>query len=258
MKPRRKVNSVRNRAALGKFVAMLMPFLFVAWLLAFPGGEFWEKKEFAQWSQKECRRLLEDSPWSKQLNLQSVVIMQSGARNATTGSEQQPYIKYQAQFRSALPIRQATVRQMQIVQKYESLSPEQRQQFDKQAEAFISADVADWIIVYVSYTTNSQTYELELARHWQSQTAELLKNSVFLIPSKGDRIALANFAVAPGGQRYFQFIFPRQVSGRPIIGPQDKSIRLEFAYPIIGSMGDGRAFLEFKLEKMIFHGNIEY
>jgi hypothetical protein len=114
------------------------------------------------------------------------------------------------------------------------------------------------VIVYVTYTTNSQPNELDLARYWQTQTTDVFKNSVYLSGTKGDKAPVARYVAAQGNQREFQFIFPREVNGKPILGPQDKSLKLEFIYPVIGGMGDGRAFMEFKLEKMIFAGNYAY
>ncbi len=219
------------------------------------GADFWEKKNYKEWTQRECAKLLEDSPWAKALTLQRVSIRDSGS---TSSDAQQPYVKYQVQFRSALPIRQAIVRQMQLVQKYDSLTPEQKQQFDKSAEEFLAANFEDAVVVHVRYETNSQPNMLELARYWQSQTTDVLRNDVYLAPAKRDKVYLGRYIPPQAGQQEFQFIFPRNVNGQPIIGPQDKNIRLEFTYPVVGSIGDGRGYLEFKVEKMIFEGNIAY
>ncbi len=233
--------------------------LFLGVIFAAPGGEFWEKKEYRQWSEKECGKILENSPWAKQLKLTQVLVMPSAtAEAASTTSVEQPFIKYTVQFRSALPVRQAVVRQMQIARKYDSLPPQQKQEFDKSAEAFLSADMAGAIVVNVRYETNSQPNELELARYWQSQTTDLLKNTVYLILSRGDKVPVTRYAASQGGQHEFQFLFPRQVDGKPVVGPEDKSIKLEFPYPIIGQMGDGRCFMEFKTEKMMLAGNLVY
>jgi hypothetical protein len=229
--------------------------LFLAGIFAAPGGEFWEKKEYGQWSQKECAKLLEDSPWSKLYTLTSVGIM-AQAKGSTDAN--QPYIKYQVQFRSALPIRQALVRQNQIAAKYESLPPEQRQEFDKKAEAFLSGFPTDSVVVYVTYSANDRDNDQELARYWQSQTVELFKNSVYLSSTKGDKVPLANYAAGQGAQRSFQFIFPREMNGKPILDPHDKSLKLEFVYPVVAGIGDGKGFMEFKAEKMVFQGNIAY
>ncbi len=42
-------------------------------------AEFWEKKDFRQWSEKECRKLLGNSPWAKQYVLSQVFIEDMGA-----------------------------------------------------------------------------------------------------------------------------------------------------------------------------------
>ena len=243
-----------------KIFCFALPVIFLAAGLAV-GADFWENKQYDKWSQKECIKMLQNSPWS-----QDFTLLDSSLQQSTKSSDdgQQFYIKYQMQFRSALPVRQALVRQMQIAQKYDSLAPEQKQQFDQSANAFLSSQFADAVVLYMTYETNSQTKDMELARYWQTQTTDLLKNSVFLRNSRGDQVALAQFNVNQGGERSFQFIFPRQVNGKPLVSPEDKSLMLEFTYPVVdipggyGKLGDGRGFMEFKPKKMVFQGELVY
>ncbi len=231
-----------------------MPMLLLSAAFAV-GEEFWEKKEYKQWTLKECDKLLTESPWAKGLTLSNVGIMDS-SKTSTDG--QQPFIKYQIQFRSALPIRQALVRKQQILAKYDTLPPEQKQQIDKQAEAFLNSAPENAVIVYVEYTTNDNIRIQELARHWQSRTTEMLKTLVYLSASKGDKASVANFIPPRGAEQAFTFVFPRELNGKPLVTPQDKNIKLEFAYPVINNLGSGQAYQEFKVEKMIFNGNIAY
>jgi hypothetical protein len=231
--------------------------LILTGVFAAPGGEFWEKKPYKEWNQKECAKLLEDSPWSRALKLTTVGIMDNYT-NKTSSDGQQPTTKYQVLFYSAKPIRQATVRMAQINQKYDSLSPEQKQEMDKRSDAFLSADLSNVVVITVSYDINDRNNALELARHWQSQTTDTLKNVVYLSNTKGDKVPVARYTADQGAGRSFQFMFPREVNGKPLLSPQDKSVKLEFTYPVIGGMGDGKAFMEFKAEKMIFEGNIAY
>ena len=99
---------------------------------------------------------------------------------------------------------------------------------------------------------------MEAARYWQSQTSDVFKNSVYLSTSRGDKVHLANYTSGQGAQRSFQFIFPREVNGKPILDAKDKSLKFEFTYPVFRGIGDGKIFMEFKVEKMIFQGNIAY
>ena len=222
-------------------------------------ADFWEKKDYKQWSQNECKKLLEDSPWAKIFTqVSNDAGIDTSQTNRTNTDSAAPYVKYQVQFRSAKPVRQAIVRQMQFAQKYDSLPPEQKQEFDKKADSFLSADLSKAVVVYVTYSTNNPDNDRDMARYWQSQTADLLKNSVYLSNTKGEKAYLSNFVAEPGAGRSFQFIFPREVDGKPLLnGMQDKSLKLDFAYPIVGRIGDGRGYLEFKVDKMIFDGSVD-
>jgi hypothetical protein len=260
MQPSRfSINNASNqfrRRLFRNILFIALPALFLVSICAAIGGEFWEKNDYRQWSQKECSKILEDSPWSKTLTLLKVGIMDN--INKSSGNSQQPYIKYQFQFRCAAPVRQAIIRQMQFAQQYDSFSQELRQEFDKKAESFLTMDFSNAVIVYVTYSANSQLNALELTRYWQSKTTELLKNSVYLRGSKSDKTPIIRFVPPQSGQQEFQFLFPRQINGKQIMNPQDKFIRLEFEYPVIDGIGDGRGYMEFKTEKMVVAGNLAY
>jgi hypothetical protein len=218
-------------------------------------AEFWETNDYRLWSDKECAKLLESSPWAKEFTLNQVLIMPKGDAKATlSGIEHQPYVKYIARLQSASPIRKALVRKMQIDQKYEGMSEVQKQTFDKKAEEYLSSGPSNSIIVYIEYTTNHPPYELDLAHWWQSQTTAAFKNSTHLIIGK-NWIPITSYTPA---ERGFQFIFPRELDGKPVLSANDKSIKLEFPYPDIGGVGDGRVLLEFKVKKMMINGDVAY
>jgi hypothetical protein len=242
----------RTAAVIKTAVSLILPFLLLACLIAAPAGEFWEKKDYKEWTPKECQKMVEDSPWAFKYELTG------SSANAAEGL---PFIRYTAKLRSALPIRQAEVRLMQIQNKYDSLSPEQKQSFDKQAEGYLSQDnFKDRIVIQFSYATNMRgTTELDLSRHWLSRTTELLSQSVYLVVAKGSRIPLLNY-VPPqgGGQNSFTFVFPREHEGRPVLAAQDKSLILEWVFPVVGGLGSGKDILEFKVKKMLINGEVVY
>lgn len=213
------------------------------------GADFWEKKVYTEWTDKECAAMLTDSPWAWKYEA-----LKTGSLGNSDAAEGQQYVRYVIQFISALPIRQAKVRQMQLVNKYDSLSPEQKQAFDKQAEPYLSADYSDKIVVNVAYSTNAQRLDMDLARDWQAKTMGVLQNSVFLYAGKGEKARLVDFKVGQGAERSFQFVFPRQAGGAPVLTEKDKSLILEFVYPVLGGIGDGKVFAEFKVKKMMLNG----
>lgn len=223
-------------------------------------ADFWEKKDYKQWSQNECKKLLEDSPWAKPFTVvSSDAGIDTSQTNRMNTDSAAPYVKYQVQFRSAKPVRQAIVRQGQLAQKYDSLPAAQKQEFDKKADSFISADLSEAVVVYVTYSTNNPDNDRDMARYWQSKTADLLKNNVYLSNTNGEKVYLSNFAAEQGAGRSFQFVFARELNGKPLInGMQDKSLMLDFVYPVVGNIGDGKGHLEFKVDKMIFDGTVAY
>ena len=238
--------------------ALWLVALAVGVLAAAQGGDFWHKKEYRQWSEKDCRKLLEDSPWAKRYTLSQTLIEPLENASSERARETRPQISYLAQFRSAPPVRQAIVRLTQINAKYDDMAPEQKAAFDKQSEAFLGKRFPDTVVLHVSYSSNVQADDREMARHWRSQTAETLKNFVFLIPPVGEKVPLSGYAVTQGSGRELQFEFPRHEKGRALVGPQDKMLQVEFIHPAIRGQRETRVLLAFKVEKMLMDGGVVY
>jgi hypothetical protein len=136
----------------------------------------------------------------------------------------------------------------QIAQKYDDLKPEQKQQFDKQAESFLSQNMSGLVVVYISYETNQPEVYLDSAHDLKSSTTDTLKNIVYLYGSKGERVPLQQYVPPQGAQRSFQFYFPRQYKGKDILDPDDKKLNLEF----------GSVIMEFKTDMMQLNGKFVY
>ena len=243
--------SVKNLAAFSFLLILVFSSIPTA-----QSKDFWEKKEYKEWSEKECSKMLENSPWVEKHEVTSIDVNMA---DATASDGRPPYVKYQIQLYSALPIRQAIVRQAQIDNKYDDLSPEQKQQLDKQTDAILNANYEDHVVVYITYESNLPRSTItQLVNYWQTQNTDRLKFSVFLTGSKGERVPLSQYVVSQSSQQAFQFVFPRKVDGREILGPEDKDLTLEFQYPAAGRVGGGTAFVSFKTKKMMYNGKLEY
>lgn len=182
--PKSRISVLLNASLMKKMLCVFLPLLMLAAISASgKGGEFWETKAFDEWSQKECQKLLGSSPWATEYTLTGTQTIGSiTAKDAT--DNQPPYVKYNLQIRTAHPVRQALVRQMQLAQNYDKLPVEQKQQFDKSAQAFLTADTSQVVILYLSYSTNLPQNYRDLNRYWQTQKVDLLKNSVYISGSK--------------------------------------------------------------------------
>jgi hypothetical protein len=250
---------LRTQFKLGRILLLVVPTVLLIGLSALPAADFWEKKSYYEWTKQECTKMLTDSPWAWELK---VYLTGNIGNNDAAGGQQ--HVSYIVQFLSALPIRQAVVRQMQIANKYDTLSDAQKQAFDRNTETFLNADYSDRIVVNVAYSTNVQSLSVPLAQVIQSKTTAFFANYTYLYANKGEKVKLLDFKPGQGAQNEFQFIFPRQVGGNPIATEQDKSLTLEFMYPSVAGVkssegvNEGKGYAEFKVKKMLFNGNLTY
>jgi hypothetical protein len=229
-------------------------------LLAVPaqGQEFWEKLPYQEWTREQCLKMLRDSPWSKTFTISTVKQDRFGQPTKGESRQTEQHVYYYAQLRSALPVRQAVVRQAQIEEKYEKMNDAERRAFDVSADRYLRAQYDD-IIVHVDYASDVEFFERDLAVHWQTRPpGEILNASVYLTTSRGARIAPKDFKTERGSGRAFEFIFPREVNGEPLVTADVTSIRVEFPNPQIRDLNDQRTAFEFRVDKMKFRGATVY
>jgi hypothetical protein len=234
-------------------IQLLVILLLLVSVGAAQSNDYWEKKDYRQWTDRECRKLLEDSPWANLHTVSKVFIDPIHVDSTSRERQSNPRIVYKVQIWSAAPVRQALVRLSQIVAKYDEMSADARKAFDQNAEELLSAKNAQTVVMRVNYSSNVQNDDRELARYWHSQTTERLMNSVFLIGGRGVKVPLSIYIPGEGASREFQFVFPREHNGRPFIGPGDKTLKLEFNHPNIRGAAE-RILIEFKIEKMMMQG----
>jgi hypothetical protein len=218
----------------------------------------WREKDFHQWSEKECRKMLEDSPWARSFAHARTYIESMGAPTRERELQMNPRFDYVVQIRSALPIRQALVRQKLLETNYDKTPPEQQKAFDQSVQEFLSRESPDVIIVYVIYSSNVMTYNRELARHWEGLPPEIAMKQILLVAPRGRRIYPLTYTAIGGGGGAFQITFPKQINQEPILAPQDRQLKLEFPHPNIGDQGEAQVTVSFDLRKMTVDGKVLY
>jgi hypothetical protein len=216
---------------------VLFSAIFLMSLSAALGADFWLKKDYKEWSDKECQSLLTKSPWAEAYKVY-------GSGLGVSGAEGAGYIEFDVQLYTALPVRQA-------IAKLRKLD-------EAKTKELLEGVPADKVIVNVSYSTNVSQADMDLARYWQSSNLAVFQNSVFLIGSKSGKVSISDYKVSQGGGHSFQFIFPRTKDGKDLLSPEDKTLILQFNYQAIQGMGDGKGQIEFKVKNMMYNGKIEY
>lgn len=219
--------------------------------------EFWERKPYSEWNKDQCKKLLQDSPWSKTFGIASVQQDRFGQPTSGEGRQTEQRINYYIQLRAALPVRQAVVRAAMIQNKYEKMDEAQKKAVDVSAERYINAQ-SPYIIVHVEYETDVQFFDRALAEYWQQWPEGTMPANVYLTTSSGKRLTPVNWKYERGGGRAFEFYFPREVNGEPTITTDDKHFTVEFPNPKVRDLNDPRAFVQFKLDKMKHKGELIY
>jgi hypothetical protein len=236
--------------------------------------DFWVKKDWKQWNKDDCKKMLQNSPWTfkfaiSQVQLSSALPGSSGLGQEGAGGENNLEVDYFVQDRSSIPVREAYIRELQIDGKYDKMDDAHKKSFDQQAQSFLDRSFDDVILIHVEYGSTVQTFERQLAEYWQSIREDTIPTDTFLINQKGDHIAPIRFISPKNGEYSFELYFPRMKSGEPIVQDGDKSFSIEFPYPAVGSqqsggnaqgggaiatLGKGRVLAEFKVEKMTWKG----
>jgi hypothetical protein len=120
------------------------------------------------------------------------------------------------------------------------------------------------VVVHIFYSSNIPEVDRSLARYWQQQTSETMKDVFSLIGSNGKRVPAVHYEVLPGAGREFEVTFQRMVDSDPIVSENDKSLALEFTHPAIRDPQSQappkpqRVLMQFKLKDMVSEGHLVY
>jgi hypothetical protein len=220
---------------------------------------FWVEKNFSRWSEKECRKMLEDSPWARRF-VYALTYFEPFWQISTLG----PFMgtvgqfEYVVQIRSALPIRQALVRQKQLETHHDKASPAKKNELDAQAQAFLSMDSSEVMVVCVMYSANMTAYNRELVRYWQILPPEIAIKQILLLAPGGQWIHPLTYDAGESGAGAFQLTFPKNIDGKPILTPQNEEMKIEFQHPDILGQGGAHVVVSFNLLKMTVDRKLLY
>ncbi len=207
----------------------------------------WEQP-FTEWNKKDAIKVLSDSPWADtHIRRRSFAGRGSGLRG-----EKEVFDTFIVRFFSALPIREAYVRVVQIDNDYDELNDAQRAAFDERFAPALNRDFGEEIMVSMDFQTNDQQQGLEMQRILRVNTVAFFRQSAFLISDRMGRVDLAGYyPPAPDGTGA-KFIFPRQIDGQPVVSDDDKEVKFEINIPDFP-----RVLVTMKVKNMTYKGKLE-
>jgi hypothetical protein len=235
--------------------------VFALAVLTAGADDFWVKKDWKTWTAADCKKLLEDSPWTKKVlkeNSTDVTHVPSAAQGATIDksaaglNQGAGEINYVVQVRSAEPMRHALIRQQQIDKGYDKMSDADKKAFDAQMEQLYNPP-GDPIVIHVRYYANRPQLTVFLNNAWDSLPADTVPVDLVLLPAGGGKVIPLTYLQAAGGEPEFDITFPRTA-----LAPGIKSFKLQIPNPAMGDFGSSKVIAEFKTDKMTVDGKTAF
>lgn len=207
----------------------------------------WDNAPFEQWSQDTVGKLFNDSPWAQAWTHKNVGV---------GGGVNEQEFTFSVRLFSSTPIREAYVRMLQLLNKYDSLPPDQKKNFDGRITTpMLNADVKDEVVLALAYKTNDQSAQRDLKRFFDTATTDTLNQQAYLFSPQLGRVDLMKY-IPPGSDGIgARFIYPRMVNGKPLLQPGDKELRFEFW---VGGPVNDELRVAFDARKMNFKDELSY
>jgi|HubBroStandDraft_6_1064221.scaffolds.fasta_scaffold304245_2 hypothetical protein len=229
----------------------------------------WIEKEWTKWTVWDCSNTFNYSPW--------VYRNQGWGREKGPVSNADPNIASYAEeitieFLSALPIREAKLRGLQNDQHYDRMSPQKRQAFDQQHANDLVESASDPVrISYGRFFAGRITP----AGHATplTQIALRLADGSLVMPSETNWVEGETKNTTTGWG--VEYVFPRNVNGKPLYSPNDKEISIVFGnflgfnfdknHKHMGALNPrdfhldaGAGSIDFPITDMMYKGKLEY
>jgi hypothetical protein len=224
----------------------------------------WDTKPYHQWTIADVVSLLSDSPWAQT------------AHETEHFSYNVPGVSYAAtiRLRSALPIRQALVRQKQLAVNYDRLNSADRARFDGETKTFLQcSDCARYYIVtLVSFTPSGKprinipgggqlpgSHGVDISGPLKGRSLAEVKPYIHLTNDKGERRALVGFVPPDGKGKDAMFVFPRlDDQGKLLITPANRKFHFEIDEQLFKDMAGPLRKFTFEVSKLIRQGEVVF
>ena len=197
-------------------VSMLFMFLFGLSIFAQSKtpNTAWESKPFDQWDEADIKAILKDSPWSK------------GVDGYVTNSNEWgvTHNPGSASFRlqSALPIRLASLRKLQLAEKYDAMDDKHKEAFNKKYRNILECPRCEKFYIVAIGGANSPILQ-------NGGSIERRAGSIYLTNEKGERRTLASFTPQTSQVSEALFYFPRNnAKGEPLLTPKNTTLTFNF------------------------------
>jgi len=205
----------------------------------------WEKTPYRSWSAPDVKAVLEASPWSRVIEYDTALAPSIFGAGAPKISERMVVL-----LRSAMPVRQALLRERQLAHKYDGMSAAEREAFDAKNKTLLDCPAcAKYYVVSVKcfHVCYSGSF------------IEDYKKSFYLVNDKGERRELAGASPLPDKQEGAVFFFPRlDDKGEPLLTAGSREVTFHFMLRAIENLNSASQKYKFDVTKMVRSGEVVF
>jgi hypothetical protein len=212
--------------------------LALVWILSLPyifGADFWDKKPYTKWKQKECGKLLKKSPWSHPYAITGVNIpgmMRPGGGEiagrsfgdnslTTDRGDREVHIFLQIRLVTAKPVK-AAIGQSRL------LADPKNKDLQNQVEQYVNQDDGPEMVVEVTYYSEPSGHSSlrQVEGFLRTTTLPAIQNKIWLSSSSKDiHIPILRYQGPYEGYNGALLFFPRNdESGNPNFDGSEKNI----------------------------------
>ena len=225
----------------------------------------WVDKDWTQWTASDCREVLH-SPWAISRYRTS-----TGLSSNSLGPLQASF-NTKVQLRSALPIREALLRQLQLDKHYDKMKTQQRLAFDNEHES----DLLDpsQVLVFIENDSvepgpGGGEYGSQdiIGPDAPRQAALRLSDGTQVLPIQVDKVKYSSMALNEFSNQY-EYAFPRTVRGRPLYTTADSYVEVDLGDPLVIDKKTGKVVPQdfhsswfgftFEVSALMYKGKLEY
>lgn len=186
--------------------------------------------DWMKWTNAECDAVLYNSPWANAL-----FPLSSASPEAQKRLKQvtQSYRIGIVQLRSALPVREALLRALQLEKHYDQMNLTQKRTFDQKHPSDMTSNPNDPIVLYVEHYGKSLGFgghlPEERENEYPAQEAALkLLDGTLIMPIKTEALQ------DDSDSNRFAYYFPRIISGQTVVDLSGKTLTFVFGRVLVG------------------------
>jgi hypothetical protein len=224
------------------------------------------EKPYQKWTKEEAGKIANEKPFADQFQAAQGSPVQFDTRlsgsdrgSAARNLQLAPIF---IRLHSALPVRQAIVRQQAIAAGYDKMNEDDKKKFDESTTKFLDCAICkNYYVVTMMKSKNSQMGAVDDGL-FQNMKLEDLKGKVYLVNDKGEKRELEQFTAAKASGDSSVFFFKRlDDKGNPFVTAENTGFKFVFDNDLRQMSQYGSLLppmFEFKVAKILIDGKVAF